>query len=163
MKLLITHLLSAVVGFCVAAYGCLFLASLTSLVWQDSIKTEASNFFRLNGAKAVRQGDWASAGKLFRTSNDIAVSIKPSSWSISYPLHAWRLIQFVKYPDDTFSISDLSMEAYSLKKQGRLNEANYIYAELLKKNPSKNQAYFDAIAEQTLSALNAYAFKSAEN
>lgn len=42
-----------------------------------------------------------------------------------------------------------------MQKQGNLDGADKIYNELIKKNPSKNKEYFEGVAEQTLSTLNA--------
>ncbi|WP_155123111.1 MULTISPECIES: hypothetical protein [Burkholderia cepacia complex] len=155
MRTILTHTLSGLVGAVLAAYACLFFSSLASFTWQDELKIRAAYALRLEGARAAQANNWALASGQFHSASEIALTVGPRTWGIGYPLHAWRLTGFAKDPDDTFLISDLSIEAYSMQKQGNLDGADKIYNELIKKNPSKNKEYFEGVAEQTLSTLNA--------
>jgi hypothetical protein len=155
MRAILTHILSGLVGAALAAYGCLIFSSLASFTWQDELKIRAAYTLRLEGARAAQANNWVQASGQFYSANQIALTVSPKSWSIKYPLLAWRLIGYVKDPDDTFLISDLAIQAYSMQKQGRSDDADKIYSELIKKDPSKNKEYFEGVAQQTLSALNA--------
>ncbi|RUL74565.1 hypothetical protein [Dyella choica] len=155
MRTILTHALSGLVGALLATYACLFLSSLASFTWQDELKIRAAYALRQEGARAAQADNWELAGGQFHSASQIALTVATKTWSIGYPIYAWRLIGFSRDPDETFLISNLSIEAYSMQKQGRLDAADKIYSELIKNDPSKNRGYFEGVAEQTLSALNA--------
>ena len=154
MKYLVTHFLSAAIGFFVAAMLFLFLSSMASVVWQNDIKIRAAFLLQRDGAKAARIGDWPRVEQMFRASGNIQEIVQPTQWDILYPVRGWQLLGLVEYPDRTFSFPNLCIEAYSLKMQGKIEEANGVYARLTKLYPSKDQGYFDAVAQQSLHALS---------
>jgi len=100
-----------------------------------------------DGAKAAQMGDWSRVEQLFHASIDIQEGLQPTRWSLLYPAHGWRLAGLVEYTDSAFSFPDLCIEAYSLKKQGKIEEAGRIYAKLERANPLKGQVYFNLIAQ----------------
>jgi hypothetical protein len=151
MKLFLTHTFCILAGFFAAGFIFLFFSSMSSLVWQDSIKINASYSLQVEGAKANKRGDFILAENMFQASDIIQSSVKPKTWDMTFPIYGWKKIGLVRYPDTTFSLPDLSVKAYLLEKQGRINDANVVYANLLKTNPSKNKEYFRSIAIQILS------------
>jgi len=153
MKAILTHTLCALIGFFLAGLVFLFMSSLTSFAWQDSIKIRASYSLQVAGAKAAQKGDLSLAGHLFFASDIIQSQVHPKQWHIAYPLQGWRSIGLVKDPDDTFYLPDLAVEAYLLEKHGKIDDANIVYAKLLKLEPSKDKTYFRSIAIQMLSAF----------
>jgi len=142
------------IGFFLAALFFLYLSQLSSIVWQNNLKVAATYSLQVDGAKAAQAKDWARVQYAFQTSENIQSNIEPREWVISLPIYAWSTVGLVQYADHAFWLSDMSIVAYSLEQQGKTEEANNIYKMLLQKYPSKDRVYFDAVAQQSLSALS---------
>lgn len=153
MKGFVTHAVSLLVGFFLAAFVFLYLAKLTSIVWQNNLKGSITYLLQVDGAKAAQAKDWAHVQYAFQTSEKIESNVRPREWDVSLPIYGWSTVGLIKYSDHAFWLSDMSVLAYSLEQQGKVEEANNVYKMLSQAYPSKDRTYFDAIAQQSLSAL----------
>lgn len=153
MKGFVTHAVSLLIGFFLAAFVFLYLAKLTSVVWQNNLKGSITYLLQVDGAKAAQEKDWARVQYAFQTSEKIESNVTPREWDGSLPIYGWSTVGLIKYSDHAFWLSDTSVLAYSLEQQGKVEEANNVYKMLSQAYPSKDRAYFDAIAQQSLSAL----------
>jgi hypothetical protein len=154
MKTILSHAFSFILGLLVAALSLLYLAKSSSLVWQNELKGSAAYSLQIKGAKAASAGNWADTQHEFETSEWLRSDIKPREWKISFPLFGWSVAGLVAGHDSTFSISDKAILAYALDQQGKHAEADSVYQDLLKSDPSKDRSYYTSLAKQDLSTLS---------
>lgn len=154
IKRVIAHAFSALIGVLIGVYGCLVLASFTSIAWQDDLKLNASHSIRKEAAIQASRENWEGAASLFLMARKIDNNLKPKTWSIRYPIKQWRLAGGVRIPEDTFEVSDYSSIAFSLKMAGREADAEKIYNMLKAGHQNMSIERIDAMARSNFSALS---------
>ncbi len=153
MKSFVTHSLCLLIGFFLAAIVFLYMAKISSGVWQNDLKGAVAYSLQVEGARAAQEKDWARVQYAFQASDNIRSNVRPKQWAVSYPIYGWSTAGLVESSSHAFRLSDMSIVAYSLEQQGKSEEASNIYKMLSQMYPSKDRTYFDAVAQQSLSAL----------
>jgi hypothetical protein len=154
MKSFFTHAMCFIVGFCLSAFLLLQLSKVSSLLWQNDLKVTATYQLQLQGASAARDKDWTSVQFAFQAAENLQSEIQPREWGFMRPVYAWSTTGLISYAKDSFWMINTSIIAYSLERQGKAEEAESIYKGLMKKYPAKDRSYFQAVAQQSLAALD---------
>lgn len=153
MKLFFSHMLFLLLGVCFSAVFFLHLSKISSLPWQNDLKVTATYLLQSQGALAAQENDWAHVQFAFEEAEELQSRLQPKEWGLARPIYAWSTASLVSYANGSFSMVNTSVVAYSLEEQGKASAAESAYQNLIKEYPSRDKAYFRAVAQQSLAAF----------